>query len=221
MNRYIVHSGIKGQKWGIRRFQNKDGSLTTEGEKRYRNDSEEKSEKSSETHTSRYVNPDGTKNYKKITKEAEADAKEYARAKAYYGEGAGTRRKKIKNLISDKMKDPDYKKEFEKYLASQDMEKHQRAANRERKAQDTKDKAAKIGRGIKNLLLGGATTSLAAIAIVSVIKNTGADKVVADKAKTTMTKVFNTLKNMRRSDYYKGYNWQSSNSAFAEFMKNR
>lgn len=31
----LYHHGIKGQKWGIRRFQNKDGSLTPEGEKRY------------------------------------------------------------------------------------------------------------------------------------------------------------------------------------------
>ena len=27
----LQHHGIKGQKWGIRRYQNKDGSLTTEG----------------------------------------------------------------------------------------------------------------------------------------------------------------------------------------------
>lgn len=32
----IVHSGIKGQKWGERRFQNEDGSLTSEGLIRYR-----------------------------------------------------------------------------------------------------------------------------------------------------------------------------------------
>lgn len=32
---YLTHHGIKGQKWGIRRFQNSDGSLTTEGKKRY------------------------------------------------------------------------------------------------------------------------------------------------------------------------------------------
>ena len=30
----LIHHGIKGQKWGIRRFQNKDGSLTTAGKKR-------------------------------------------------------------------------------------------------------------------------------------------------------------------------------------------
>lgn len=33
----LFHHGIKGQKWGVRRFQNDDGSLTEEGLKRYRN----------------------------------------------------------------------------------------------------------------------------------------------------------------------------------------
>lgn len=31
----LYHWGIKGQKWGIRRFQNPDGTLTPEGRKRY------------------------------------------------------------------------------------------------------------------------------------------------------------------------------------------
>ena len=31
----LNHSGIKGMKWGIRRYQNKDGSLTSAGRKRY------------------------------------------------------------------------------------------------------------------------------------------------------------------------------------------
>ena len=31
----LRHHGIKGQKWGVRRFQNKDGSLTPNGKKRY------------------------------------------------------------------------------------------------------------------------------------------------------------------------------------------
>lgn len=31
----LYHHGIKGQKWGVRRFQKKDGSLTNAGKKRY------------------------------------------------------------------------------------------------------------------------------------------------------------------------------------------
>lgn len=31
----LYHHGTKGMKWGIRRYQNKDGSLTTAGKKRY------------------------------------------------------------------------------------------------------------------------------------------------------------------------------------------
>lgn len=30
----LYHHGIKGQKWGVRRFQNKNGTLTEEGKKR-------------------------------------------------------------------------------------------------------------------------------------------------------------------------------------------
>lgn len=37
MTNELVHWGIKGQKWGVRRYQNPDGTLTPEGRKRYLN----------------------------------------------------------------------------------------------------------------------------------------------------------------------------------------
>ena len=41
----LYHHGIKGMKWGIRRFQRKDGSLTSAGKKRYLDDPSVKSSK--------------------------------------------------------------------------------------------------------------------------------------------------------------------------------
>ena len=35
MDEFIAHHGILGQRWGIRRYQNKDGSLTAAGRKHW------------------------------------------------------------------------------------------------------------------------------------------------------------------------------------------
>lgn len=40
-NQELYHYGLKGMKWGIRRYQNKDGSLTPDGKKRYSNNTHE------------------------------------------------------------------------------------------------------------------------------------------------------------------------------------
>lgn len=34
-NNQLYHHGIKGMKWGVRRYRNEDGSLTNAGKKRY------------------------------------------------------------------------------------------------------------------------------------------------------------------------------------------
>lgn len=41
---YLAHYGVKGMHWGIRRYQNSDGSLTAAGKMRYTNDELERQE---------------------------------------------------------------------------------------------------------------------------------------------------------------------------------
>ena len=35
MNNFLFHHGVKGQHWGVRRYQNYDGTLTEEGKAHY------------------------------------------------------------------------------------------------------------------------------------------------------------------------------------------
>lgn len=207
MTGYLIHFGIKGQQKGVRRFQNEDGTLTEEGKRRY----------------GYYDRADGSKDYKRLQKDAANDAKEFARAKAYYGEGAGNRRKQIKNLISERMKDPDYKKEFERLLSNQDMSAHQKAANRERKFQDAKNTTVKTARGVKNFLLGNAVPmTTAAIAIGAALKYTGAGAKIATMGKTSLSKAMGWLKRVRSAGRTVNYSAPVGNmNAFAAFMRNR
>ena len=49
----LYHHGIKGMKWGVRRFQNEDGSLTTAGKKRYGDESTGSDKKMSSNNSSK------------------------------------------------------------------------------------------------------------------------------------------------------------------------
>jgi len=53
-NDYLAHHGIKGQKWGVRRFENYDGTLTAAGKERYYGSN--KSGKALEREVYRHIN---------------------------------------------------------------------------------------------------------------------------------------------------------------------
>ena len=72
-NNQLYHHGIKGQKWGVRRFQDKNGRLTAAGRKRYAEDGSARSKpvvKNASTHRSRLE----TEYQRKGMSEAEARA---------------------------------------------------------------------------------------------------------------------------------------------------
>ena len=125
---------------------------------------------------------------RKAASRAKKDAKEFARAKMFYGEGAGTRRKLIKNVVAQRSKDPNYKEAFDEALAKQDMAKHVQKANAERRARDTSNRIKKTGRGLVNIFTGHPERVGAALAVVAagvgVAHKTGVDRMVANAAKT-------------------------------------
>lgn len=130
------------------------------------------------------------------TRHAKKDAKEYARAKMFYGEGAGTRRKLIKNTVNQRSKDPAYKEAFDKALAKQDMAKHAKKAKTERKVKDTKNKTVKTGKGIINIVTGHperlGAGMVAAYGIYKLGQKTGVNRAIANAAKKTVKEVTNS-----------------------------
>lgn len=130
----------------------------------------------------------------KTSREARKDANEFAKAKMFYGDGAGTRRKLIKAKVEAKAgKDPNYKKAFDHHLANQDMGKRAEGARSERRRKDVVAGTAKTARGIKNLALGtGAPVALSALAIYGAYKNPMVRSVVTNAGKTAYSTVKNS-----------------------------
>ena len=120
----------------------------------------------------------------KTVRNAKKDAHEFARAKMFYGEGAGTRRKLIKAKVNERSKDKLYKEEFDKALASQNMGAHADKARVERITKDTAKTVKTTTKGFMNLTMGNAVrVSSTAAGIYAVAKMTGMDKKIVEVSK--------------------------------------
>lgn len=69
---YLSHHGTKGMRWGVRRYQNKDGSLTLAGRKRYTK--EEPHEDYKKAHSKKSIKQMSDSELKQINKRLEAES---------------------------------------------------------------------------------------------------------------------------------------------------
>ena len=66
-NNELYHHGIIGMKWGVRRYQNKDGTLTNAGKKRYNQDNWSEDAKAASQLKKKNVNQMSNAELRKLT----------------------------------------------------------------------------------------------------------------------------------------------------------
>ena len=125
-----------------------------------------------------------------VRRSAKRDANESARAKLFYGEGAGTRRKLIKAKVESRSRDANYKAAFDHYMSKQDLGKRATQATSERRRKDVVKGTAKTARGVHRQLTGGfGSVSIASAAIAGAYvyaRQTGLDKVIISKTQAAL-----------------------------------
>lgn len=110
--RELYHSGIKGMKWGIRRYQNYDGTLTDEGRRRYAGVDKDTYEKMSDADKAK-VDAAGIANFEAAARSTESagkiakEAENITRAsQTFTQESRGSKaiRKDYSNLSDDELR---------------------------------------------------------------------------------------------------------------------
>lgn len=91
-NDEVNHSGILGMKWGVRRYQNEDGSLTEEGKKHYQKLDD------------KWISKQSDKIYEKASKESSKEMNEFYKAMVAAGEHGASARNKYNQKLAEVMR---------------------------------------------------------------------------------------------------------------------
>lgn len=139
--------------------------------------------------------------------EAKRDANKFAKAKMYYGEGAGTQRKLIKATVESKRKkDSKYGEAFDYYMDNQNMATRAQQARTKRRTTDATNSVRKTARGIGHIINGNSMyASAAAAAIYGAAKFTGADKAAKTAYNTVAKKVATEYNVMKIKQQFKNF----------------
>ena len=155
---YLIHFGIKGQKWGIRRYQNEDGSWTAEGRKRYGSD---------------------LRDLKKTYKESK---KEYEKLYKAYGERSKKTREAYAKYMFNKRQHEDFKNTFKLKTTKKDKRqlKYEEEYIKKGMRKEDAEMQAYKRRKTEKLLAVTAGVTVAAIAGVAAYKiyKNNADRII-------------------------------------------
>lgn len=165
----LMHYGILGQKWGLRRFQNEDRSLTPAGKERYGRGNSEKSGKNGKT-----GNVKAKKKDKKVKEEAQKKQ-----------EGKDRSEWKAKDVRE--LSDAELKRRNNRLQQEQNYKNNTTPQWKKDAKQFAKNN---VQEAVKNILIGTAATALAAVMAKNYKK---AGPIIAKASKTA----FNKIKNHR------------------------
>lgn len=132
----LTHWGVKGMKWGVRRYQNKDGTLTNAGQKRYSRDAREKGYKSYDADSGVYYKS----NKKGKRSELESDANRYVKEDLHrtknLTDSSNNLVRNLENINNSRIKDTPRKKVDLSNMSDQELRDRINRANLERQYND-------------------------------------------------------------------------------------
>lgn len=191
----LSHHGIKGMRWGVRRFQNKDGSLKNAGKKRYNVDIEDAVTKKQKAKASaRKASAQYNRTYSK--KDAEAFTK--ANSKLKYA-NRQVKNEKIKSKLNDETKKSKRRLTLEKQYKQSGMTEEEAAIAAYKRVKTEKAIAA----------ISGMTVA----AITAYVAYKHYDKTV-DKIIKPGTKIHNISMNSNKGIYGKALSSYGTNKVY-------